>query len=227
MIKKLLLIFTCIFCLGGIIFSQDDNIEPLKLKKLKKEIRKKKSPFYYPRLFDRYVKQDTSLTIEEFKYLYYGFTFQKGYSPYGTPALQDSLISYLSREELLRAEYEVAARIGGELLQESPFRLRETFITAVSYEMAGNLRMSSAYFDFYQKQVDAIMSTGDGLSTNSAFVVIYIQDEYEIIEVLGFKFGGNQYLLNGNFDMIELQENPYGVDALYFDVDRLLEVGFK
>jgi len=227
MTKKFLLLIIWIFCMSGVLISQDENTQPLKLKKLKKEIRKKKSPFYYPELFERYIKLDTSLTTEEFRYLYYGFTFQQGYSPYGTPELQDSLVSYLSRQELLRAEYEVAARIGGELLQESPFRLRETFITAVSYEMAGNLRMSGVYFDFYEKQVDAIMSTGDGLSTNTAFVVIYIQDEYEIIEVLGFKFGENQYLLSGNYDMLELQENPYGIDALYFNVDRLVEVGVK
>jgi hypothetical protein len=227
MTKKLLLLIISFLCLSGFLFSQDKNIEPLKLKKIKKETRKKKSTFYYPVLFERYVKLDTSLTTEEFRYLYYGYTFQQTYLPYGTPELQDSLLGYLSRPDLMRAEYEVAARIGGELLKDSPFRLRETFITAVSFEMAGNLRMSNAYFNFYEKQVDAIMSTGDGLSTKTAFVVIYVQDEYEIIEVLGFKFGGNQYLLTGNFDMLELQENPYGIDALYFDVGRLLEVGFK
>lgn len=226
MIKKIFIFIISIFCLTGILLSQDTEIQPLNFKKLKKEIKKKKSPLYYPVLYQRYKDLDTTLSVEEFRYLYYGFTFQGRYSPYGTPALQDSLVNYLSRPELLRAEYEVAARIGAELLQENPFRLRETFITAVSFEMAGNLRMSRIYFDFYEKQIDAIMSTGDGHSTNSAFVVIYVQDEYELLEVLGFEFGGNQYLLEGDFDMLELKENPYGIDALYFDVTRLLEVGF-
>ncbi|MCK4568915.1 MAG: DUF4919 domain-containing protein, partial [Bacteroidales bacterium] len=133
----------------------------------------------------------------------------------------------LSRQELLRAEYEVAARIGGELLRASPFRLRETFITAIAYEMGGNENMSSIYFNFFEKQVDAIMSTGDGLSANTAFVVIYIRDEYEMLEVLGFKFGGKQALLAGDYDMLELEENPYGVEALYFDVSRMFAAGFK
>ena len=195
MIKRLILFFIIIIFLSGIPCAQDESSRPLKLNKLKKEIRKKKSPFYYPLLFERYVKLDTTLTTEDFRYLYYGFTFQPAYSPYGIPELQDSLISYLSRPELRQAEYEVAARIGGELLENNPFRLRETFITAVSYEMAGNNRMSSAYYNFYEKQVGAIISTGDGLSTNTAFVVIYVQDEYELMEVLGFTFGGDQHLL--------------------------------
>jgi len=224
--KKILLSIISILCLAGILFAQDTDIRPLKFKKIKKEIKKKKSAFYYPDLLQRYHDLDTTLTVEDFRHLYYGYTFQKGYTPYGTPALQDSLINYLSRPELLRAEYEVAARIGGELLQANPFRLRETFITAVSYEMAGNLRMSGIYFDLYAKQVDAIMSTGDGLSTNSAFVVIHIRDEYELLEILGFEFGGKQYLLEGGYDMLELKENQYGIDALYFNVSRLLDMSF-
>jgi len=227
MIKKLFIILTILFVFSNLAISQDQEIRPIKFKKLKKEIRKQRSPFYYPVLFQRYLDLDTSLTYEEFRYLYYGFTFQDAYSPYGIPALQDSLISYLSRQELLRAEYQVAARIGGQLLRESPFRLRETFITAVAYEMAGDGKMSSIYFSFFEKQVDAIMSSGDGLSTNTAFVVIYIRDEYEMLEVLGFKFGGGQALLAGDYDKLELEENPYGVEALYFDVSRLFAVGFK
>jgi len=227
MTKKLFIILTILFVFSNLAISQDQEIRPIKFKKLKKEIRKQRSPFYYPVLFQRYLDLDTSLTYEEFRYLYYGFTFQDAYSPYGIPALQDSLISYLSRQELLRAEYQVAARIGGQLLRESPFRLRETFITAVAYEMAGDGKMSSIYFSFFEKQVDAIMSSGDGLSTNTAFVVIYIRDEYEMLEVLGFKFGGGQALLAGDYDKLELEENPYGVEALYFDVSRLFAVGFK
>jgi len=140
--------------------------------------------------------------------------------------LRDSLISYLNRENLIQAEYRIAAKIAGDLLRESPFRLRETFIAAVAWEMAGNEALSQAYFMFYEKQVDAIMSTGDGLSENSAFVVIYIPDEYEILEVLGFRFAGTQILLNNKIDLLEISENPYGITELYFDVSRLLSVGF-
>lgn len=224
--KNIILTLICTFCLAGVLSSQESDFSPVKYKKLKKEIKKKRSPYYYPALYQRYMELDTSLSALEFRYLYYGYTFQSDYSPYGTPALQDSLVNYLTRPELMRAEYEVAARIGGELLQANPFRLRETFITAVAYEMAGNLRMSGLYFDLYKKQVDAMMATGDGLSTQTAFSVIYVQDEYELLEVLSFEFSGNQHLLEGGFDMLELKANSAGIDALFFDVSRLLDVGF-
>jgi hypothetical protein len=225
--SRLYLIIISLMLPASILQAQDEEFLPLNFKKLKKEIKKKKSDFYYPVLYKRYLDLDTTLTVTEFRHLYYGFTFQADYSPYGIPSRQDSLLSYLSRDDLIQAEYAIAGRIGGDLLKEAPFRLRETFITALTNEVAGNTDLSSRYFNFYEKQVDAIMSTGDGLSTKTAFVVIYVQDEYEILEVLGFEFNGNQHLLQGGYDMLELNENPYGIDALYFDVNRLLDVGFK
>jgi len=226
MIKKSLLLLMLIFFTCSLLLAQNTEIKPIKFKKIRKEIKKKKSPYYYPLLFQRYLELDTSLTAEEFKYLYYGFSFQAEYQPYGTPLLRDSLISYLNRKNLIQAEYRIAAKIVGDLLHESPFRLRETFIAAVAWEMAGNEAVSQAYFTFYEKQVDAIMSTGDGLSENTAFVVIYIPDEYEILEVLGFRFNGMQSLLNNKIDMLQISENPYGVTELYFDVSRLLSFEF-
>ena len=226
MIKKSFLLLMLVLFTSGLLLAQNTEIKPLKFKKISKEIKKKNSPYYYPLLFQRYLALDTSLSAEEFRYLYYGFTFQPEYQPYGTPLLRDSLISYLSRENLIQAEYRIAGTIAGDLLRESPFRLRETFIAAVAWELAGNEALSHTYFMFYEKQVDAIMSTGDGLSENTALVVIYIPDEYEILEVLGFHFSGTQSLLNNQIDMLEISENPFGTRELYFDVSRLLEEGF-
>lgn len=224
MFKRLFIIPAILFPL--LLFSQDMKIEPINFKKIRKEIKKKKSPYFYSSLYQRYLELDTSLTITDFRYLYYGYTFQKEYSPYGTPRLQDSLATYLSRKDPLRAEFEVAARLAGELLKESSFRLRETFIAALSYEMAGNEHMSSLYFNFYEKQVDAIMTSGDGLSKKTAFVVIYIPDEYEMLEVLGFRFANIQQLLDDDYDLLKVEENPYGVSEIYFDVRRMIEVEF-
>lgn len=212
--------------LPALLSSQDLEIEPVNYKKVRKAIKKKKSPYYYPVLYQRYIDLDTSLSTLEFRYLYYGYSFQEGYKPYGIPALRDSLISYLEREEPMQQELEVAGRIAGELLKESPFRLRETFIAAVAFEMSGNTKMSAVYYIFFQKQIEAIMSSGDGLSKETAFSVIYIPDEYEILDVLGFTFGGEQSLIDGYFDRLRVLENELGVEELYFDVSRLIEVEF-
>lgn len=224
--KKVFYLLIAAVLLPLVLHSQDTDIRPVQFKKIKKEIRKKRSPHYYPVLFQRYLDLDTTLTVDDFRYLYYGFSFQDNYYPYSTPGLQDSLLSYLKRPEPMQAEMLVAARLAGELLKQNPFRLRETFIAALSYEMAGKPGLSAVYFDYYEKQVEAIMSSGDGLSAKTAFAVIYVYDEYEMIDVLGFAFGGGQQM-SGHFDILELEENEYGAECLYFDVSRLLEAGFK
>ncbi|MEN8224382.1 MAG: DUF4919 domain-containing protein [Bacteroidota bacterium] len=224
--KKDICLIVLLFFVPVLTFSQDLEIESVNFRKIKKEIKKKRSPYYYPGLYQRYLDLDTSLNAMDFRYLYYGFSFQQAYCPYGTPILRDSLISYLQREDPLQAELEVAAKLAGELLRESPFRLRETFIAAVAFEMSGNEAMSAIYYGFFEKQVEAIMSSGDGLTKETAFTVIYIPDEYEILEVLGFSFGGGQSLTEDNYDLLQLEQNPYEISELYFNVNRLIEVGF-
>ena len=227
MLKIKRIIFLFIIMLPLALPAQEVGSDPVDLRKVGKAIKKKRSPYYYPVLYQRYINLDTTLTSTDFRYLYYGYFFNDGYAPYGTPPLRDSLISYLEREDLMQAEIAVAARIAGDLLRESPFRLRETFIAAVSYEMAGKAALSRAYYLFFEKQVDAIMASGDGLSEETAFLVLYIPDEYEIIEVLGFQHTGQQVLTVNGYDMISLAPNPYGVEAFYFDVRKMLEKGFN
>jgi hypothetical protein len=220
----------CCLLLQSPAFSQPEGAEgmrPVNYKKIRKECSRKRSPHYFPRLYERYLALDTSLTAKDFRYLYYGFSFQPGYKPYETPPLRDSLISFLGRDGMTPAEYELAGHIAAELLAGSPFRLRETFIAAMAFQMAGNEAMSAAWFHFYQEQADAILGSGDGLTPATAFSVIYIPDEYEIMELLGLQFGGTQALIEEHYDMLEVEENRYGIDALYFDVKRLLEAGFR
>ena len=37
---------------------------------------------HYPKLLQRFNKFDTSLTLDEYRFLYYGFAFNDGYAPY-------------------------------------------------------------------------------------------------------------------------------------------------
>ena len=39
------------------------------------------TPYYYPRLMERYIHGDTTLTLDEYHHLYYGFAFADNYRP--------------------------------------------------------------------------------------------------------------------------------------------------
>ena len=66
----------------------------------------------------------------------------------------------------------------------------------------------------------AIASTGDGKSQETAFHVICVSDEYALMRMFGFS-PKSQALLEKkgrSYDRMDLEENEYGLEALYFDI---------
>ena len=77
MLKKIFLnVLVAVFALTcfaqtGLTSSNKPNF-----KEIEKSIKDKNSPFFYAKLMERYSNNDTALTIEEYHYLYYGFSFK-------------------------------------------------------------------------------------------------------------------------------------------------------
>jgi len=75
---------------------------------------------------------------------------------------------------------------------------------------------------------EAIIGTGDGNTPETAFCVIDLYQEYEILSILMPKrtpLVVGWSLLPGNIDCLKLEPNEYGIDKLYFDMHRRFEVG--
>lgn len=74
--------------------------------------------------------------------------------------------------------------------------------------------------------LNAIKSTGDGKSPETAYCVIHVHQEYEYIRrVPPYCFlQVRQQSVSRGIDCIEFQPNPYGIDCLYFDVRRMFEL---
>lgn len=81
-----------LFCLlmASTGLAQHDKTPP-DFKKMEQVIADQQSPYYYPVLLKRYKDNDTSLTDNEYYYLYYGFSFQNSYSPYGRSPLEEDI----------------------------------------------------------------------------------------------------------------------------------------
>ena len=54
-----------------------------------------------------------------------------------------------------------------------------------------------------------------------AFYVIYTSHEYDLLNILGFQFGGSQSLIE-HYDYLTLAENEAKIEGLYFDVSPCL-----
>jgi hypothetical protein len=191
-------------------------------KKIGRAIADEKSPFYYPLLLDRYTSGDSTLSLEEKRHLYYGYTFQSAYSPYGRSDYEDSLRSVAKKDSLLEDDYAAILTYSDRLLAYNPFDLR-----AINYELFAHEKLHNG--DDFAKNlarmniiVDAIMSSGNGKTKETAFYVINTSHEYDLINILGLEFGGKQSLID-HYDYLTLAKNEHGIEGLYFDVSPCLD----
>ncbi|WP_255580285.1 DUF4919 domain-containing protein [Flavobacterium sp. UMI-01] len=67
---------------------------------------------------------------------------------------------------------------------------------------------------------DAILSSGDGLTKETAFAVTSVSAEYEITSILGFSPVKNPVFIDQNYEYIEIEPNDKNVKGIFFDVSR-------
>ena len=213
--------------LSQFVFAQQPKIEKPDYTSIESTIKVKDSKMYYPVLLDRYIKLDTTLTREELKLLYYGFLFQDSYSVYGHSDYSDTLTKILEKESLSMPDYDRIIKYEKLVLKDYPFRLRDLNILSYAYEKKGMSDSSKIIDNKLTHLVGAILSTGNGEEEKNAWHVISVEDEYDIISLLGYKFGENQSLTGKGCDYMTLEANSDGIKGLYFDVNKILEAEEK
>lgn len=215
-------LFIIFLVLSQLTYSQETNFQKPDYKKIEKAIKSKKSDFYYPKLMDRYLNGDSTLTVEEKRHLYFGYSFQPEYAPYGRSAYNDSVKAIIQKQVLDPVDYDLLLKYTDSLLAHNPLDLRalnnRMFVYNYKEDEKGlmnNVIKMNIIFD-------AILSTGDGTSQETAFYVIYPTHEYEVLRMIGFSFAGQQSLI-GNCDYLTVKWNNYGLSGFYFDVSPCLK----
>lgn len=205
------------------VYGDKDEFQKPDYNEIKKSIHDKDSQFYYPLLFERYINSDTTLTIQDFRVLYYGYLFNDSYSVYRSSDYVDSVNAILHQDTLTSSDYKNMIKYEKLILKEYPFNLRDLNMLANLYYQLGDT-ISSLQSDFkLQMLVNTILSTGDGRSEKTAWHVISVSHEYDILGYFGFQFGGSQSLTKKGCDYLEVSENDYKVKGFYFDVNMILQ----
>lgn len=206
-------------------FGQSNNtfIVPdyMEIERLTKD---KGSAFYYNKLYDRYIEGDTTLTVRDYRMLYYGYFFQNNYSPFSYASESDSIKLLLgTSEKLTKENWAEIIRLGTANIAKNPFDLKGLNIVWMGHKETGNHSKAAIYFDRLKKLIQIILSSGDGLSEATAFHVLNVSHEYDILNILGYEFGGSQKLTDGNCDFLSLKTNDDQIEGLYFDVNQIFK----
>lgn len=208
--------------ISQVVFSQENSTEKPNYKKIGKAVSSKSSKLSYPSLMKRYLNSDSTLSLDQKRHLYYGYTFQPSYDPYGFSAFNDSIRSILNKEVMDTADYHLVNIYADSLLAHNPFDVKALNNKLLVYDF---LKDENGFMKIIIKMniiFDAILSSGDGMEPETSIYVIETHHEYEVLNLLGFKFGGQQSLI-GTCDYLTVRQNQYRIEGFYFDVSPCLE----
>lgn len=208
-----------IFLLTISLFSLAQNdIRPVNRESVENEVSEEESENYYPKLMERYSDFDPSLSVEDYRLLYYGFVFQPKYTGY--PALMQKEI----RAAMAARDYEEAIKICDKVLESYPVCLSANFFKSMALYQSGETDSTlSKYKDRNTKLTDAILSSGNGLTCATAFKTIFVDDQYQLI----FQHFGVTEVVGQHLeypcDRIAIKPSQYFIEkSIYFDTSETL-----
>lgn len=172
----------------------------------------------YRVLLNRLKSGDVGIDFTELRML---STKLPSYNPYETMIeLQDK------ENEMWKAyqegKYEEAIRIGNSILEINYLRSITHFIFSRIYEKQGDTQGQKFHETVFVNLLRSVIESGDGKSPETAMIVIDIEEEYNVLSVLGFE-GESQTLVENDgkrFDLIRAKNPETGETRdFYFNID--------
>ncbi|HQF48761.1 MAG TPA: DUF4919 domain-containing protein [Flavobacterium alvei] len=218
--KKIILLFTILILSVNVSFSQENNFKKPDYEMIKKNIEDKSSNYYYPKLLERMISNDSLLDNEDYRHLYLGYVFNPKYSSFFKSSTEEKLRKYYQNEKINEKEYDEIIKLGEQSIKEFPFDLRQMNYLAYIYHLKGDEISAKNISNRFHKIILAIMSTGDGQKCETGLHVISVSHEYVILNL--FKLQNISQSLVENCDYMAFEKGKYKVDGIYFSIEKIL-----
>ncbi|MDE7381973.1 MAG: DUF4919 domain-containing protein [Muribaculaceae bacterium] len=181
------------------------------------------SKFYYPKLLAKYLRNDTTMTNEEYRNFYLGYMFQEDYDPYRTSPYSGVTDSLRQKTSHSKEEIDTIRKYAELSLMDNPFDLRQmSFLVHVLKEKRKD--MSAKIWEYrLEHLLGAIKSTGSGETKDDPWYVIYPMHEYDMVQLLGYEAVDVDFF--DGIDYLQVQPDPNNkrrrakdVNGFYFNV---------
>lgn len=208
-----------LLCLSGT-FVYGQKILTIDFDNIRQKTGDTTASYYYPDLIRRFSKGDT-LSREELRCVYYGAVFNR--EKEAKPSDSDPQSAF--NELYAKQDYRAAIAPGLAILKADPVNVRMNYKMLVCYHHLNIKDSAHLFARRYYGLIAAIQSSGDGISTQTAFVVTRVPDEYDVVKEAGFRSTGQSLLEpeSGHTDKLHLdmeaQTKEPKIPALYFNVE--------
>lgn len=181
------------------------------------------SKYFYPKLYERYEKNDTTLNLEDYRHLYYGYMFQAEYTPHTESVYVDSLSMLLNRDGGVFKLESVsnAVKYMEKILDDRPFSLK--FLNMMSYVYDSKLNspeLSMRYSYKFNMLLSAIFSSGTGTVKELPWQVLYRSDAQSILLFLGVDVTRRVYITT-TCEYYHIREKQGDAKGYYFDFEPI------
>lgn len=184
---------------------------------IKAKVEDRNSSTYYPKLLQRFNDFDSTLTIEDYALIYYGFSFQDAYLK-NQP--DERVLNTLQKDK----NYDGLILESKKILAVNPVSL--TANDCMTYALLKTSRPEiewKKYQDRFRAIRKVIASSGDGLTCESAFKVIYVSDEYNMLYTYYDVEKVHSQKLSDLCDRFEVDPTEYlSSTVIFFDISRKL-----
>lgn len=178
------------------------------------------SEFYYPNLLARYYKGDTTLTRQDYHYLYYGFAFQDEYTPLDPiPGEVDVLMILENNRELSRDDAENIIYQASKVMQKDPFNLSNINFMTYAYSILGDKEREKISAMRLQMVFETIDSSGTGDSEKSAWHVLFFSHVNDFLAIKGFE-ARSRRIVSRSVEYVTLKNPMKKNKGVYFDYSR-------
>ena len=175
----------------------------------------------YQTLLKRAAALDSTLTLNDYKLLYFGQVFQSNYSPSG------DAVGLQNANKLVQAgKFDEGIAATEEYLKSYPISLSAIYLKLTAlYQQKKTVEMRP-WIMLLKGLIAAITGSGDGKTEKTAMVVACVSDEYKVMSSLQVQ-KTEQALTNTQCDKMTLAPNSAGLTELYFNVSKPFGKGFN
>lgn len=197
------------------------------LDRIKKEVYDRKSPYYYPRLMNEFQRNDTTMNLEKYRYLYLGYMFQEDYNPYRAPAFSGRILTNYAKSELTSQECDSVIKYSDLALLDNPFDLNQMSALIAALRQKGQTNLANIWEYKFNHILMAIVSTGTGADEENAWYVIEPQHEYVLLNTIGYTVT-NHLFYEPYYEYLTVKD-PAEKDAggFYFNIHRILKEYYR
>ena len=185
------------------------NKEKVDFAIIQKNVQDSLSGYFYADLLDRFNKNDKSLTLNEYKHLYFGYYFSNYYkNNKNTYSNAYEIDKILEKSKLSESDYLKLIELTKNQLKQNPIVLQANSDLAEYYRKA-NLSDSAEVYSFKLRALtETIIACGDGLSDSTAFILNRPSDESFVLDYLNYQSSGS-VLYRKKFKVVNLEnESP-------------------